>query len=487
MNKRLEVPGKRVLLFTKVILTLLLISVLIFLNYIDLQESNSNRRYLATLNDAYQLGVNGQLQFQDYELERIDWLHRSNLKLQQSHTKSRVALVDLLNRFGASIGQSTKGGGNNPNSIVLMVNSSFTQKTTEQLSKKQRSEVVAGRDGKINTYSATVKMALDTFRQYQEPDTVSLLTGIDTTVLSQRLDSILNLFLNSEVKTSYVPANVNVPFTRPGVRYTNKYVEGEVDMGTGGPGPHDAYTEKERLLKNFVTFGGLFIYHDSINIILESHEAFGQTQGYSLPPSIFVSHDYRHSGAQGSPPPTPAYLLKLPAQIDSAIFPCILQLAGTDSTNVRELANNKSKQKELQNLYGAYALNFIDNLSAETFAENNKAVSILGFDISRKWFPIAMFLVLLFIYVMLHQTISNAKKQSLKILSGHESEETLDFLIDIKLIRFSTWVITPLVLLFLILYSTLIHYSTAIYAGITVCGVSSFLLGWLSYKKSLQL
>jgi len=137
MNTRLEVPSKRVLLFTKIILTLLLISVLIFLNYIDLQESNSNRQHLATLKDAYQLSANGQLQFQDYELERIDWLHRSNLKLQQSHTKSRVKLVALLNQFGASIGESTKGGGDNPNSIVLMVNNSLIKKTTEQLSKRE--------------------------------------------------------------------------------------------------------------------------------------------------------------------------------------------------------------------------------------------------------------------------------------------------------------------------------------------------------------
>jgi len=331
-------------------------------------------------------------------------------------------------------------------------------------------------------------MALDTFRHYQTPDTVYMLTGIDTVVLSRRLDSILNLFLNyktndpSTQKTNDMP-----PPIRKGIKYTNHYVPGELDLGTGGPDPHHAYTIKERLFKNFLSFGGLFIYHDSLYIILEQEQTLSQYQRYLLPPSIYITRDYRHSGDQGSSPPSPAFLVTLPVRIDSAIFPSILQIAGTDSTSVNDLANNKSKQNELQNLYGAYALNFIDNMSAEMFAENNKAVSILGFDISRKWFPIAMFLMLLFIYVMLYRTISNAKIKSLKILSEYTSEETLDFLIDIKPIRFSIWVLTPLVLLFLILYSTLIHYSTGIYVEIAICGISSLILGWRSYKKSLLL
>lgn len=89
--------------------------------------------------------------------------------------------------------------------------------------------------------------------------------------------------------------------------------------------------------------------------------------------------------------------------------------------------------------------------------------------------------------MMLYRTVREATVATLKIISNYESEETPDFLIDNKLIRFVIWVLTPAFLLFLILNSTLIHYNIAIYLGLIMTGIFCFILGWLSFKKTLRL
>src|SRR5215203_1135075 len=72
----MEILAKRMLFFTKVILTFLVIMVLIFLNFLDLRESNRNKTYLD--------------------------------------------LVNLLKIYGANFTKGTKGGGDAENRFVVM-------------------------------------------------------------------------------------------------------------------------------------------------------------------------------------------------------------------------------------------------------------------------------------------------------------------------------------------------------------------------------
>ena len=469
MTPKLEASAKRILFFTKVILTFLVISILIFLNYVDLQESNRNRAYLCMLKDVYDLSDKSDLEFADYELERIAWLRTTNPVLQKKHTDSRVELVNTLNKYGASIGVQSKGGGTNPNSIVLMLD------PQENAIKKVGAEVDALGQVVVVGYSSArsngnVNMALDSFRRYESAMNVNFMANFESDVLVRKLDSML-LHCQQQEFASHTTDSTLRKVDSPTVRHGEKDIS-----GTGGPDPFQPQTGRERLFRTYLEFVGLFLQNKNIHVIVKDRRSAGAS-----PMQSGVG-----SGAQGDWGFANDFIT-VPAQTDSVMFPSILEFVGLDTAIVRGLAQNKRKQKELENLYGHYDLNFIDNLSVEAFNKNNNAISILGFDISRKWFPIAMYMVLLVIYTMLYKTIRNADSSSTKIISGYESEETLDFLIDNKWIRFVIWVLTPVFLLFLVLYSTLINYGVAIYSGLILAGISCLLFGWISYKKSLKL
>src|ERR1700755_2084187 len=90
---------KTVLFLTKTIFTFLIVSLLIYLNFIDLKENNNNRAYLNLLNNIYDKYSKSQLVFKDYELQRLDTLKFINASIYQKHFDSRVALVKALNTY----------------------------------------------------------------------------------------------------------------------------------------------------------------------------------------------------------------------------------------------------------------------------------------------------------------------------------------------------------------------------------------------------
>jgi hypothetical protein len=438
------------------------------------------------LRDVYTLSEGKKLKFENYELERINWLRKINPALQKKHTDSRVNLVTLLGKYGASIDARSKGMGNAPNSIVLMVSSrqdTMHKSTSDAINENP----MTGYGGSIS--NANVAMALDSFKKYESDENVYILTEIDSSWLVYKLDSLLRQFENKFSEANFTDS-INIQnelaLSQPAREVVNdeegSLRRGEkIDvLGTGGPDAFHTGTKKGALFNTHQTFNGIFLHNANLYISIVNRKP--GTIGMN--PGVLVTQ----SGAQGNQGTFyEEYFITIPAKSDSVKFPSTLEFAGLDTMIVQGLAHNKSKQEELSNLYGSYNLDFIDNLSIEAFNKNNSSVSILGFDISRKWFPIAMFIILLTIYCMLYKTIYKASEFSLKIVSEYTSEDTLDFLIDNKLIRFIIWVIIPVFLLFFVLYSTLIQYSIVIYMGLLLVGVLCVLLGWLSYRKSLKL
>jgi hypothetical protein len=359
--------------------------------------------------------------------------------------------VNTLNKHGAKIGAKHKGSGNNPNKIILMSKTSTVFSTNNNSSSGDLSDidlsehVMVGYGAASAASFGTVAMGIDSFLRHMNNDTVSLLTGIDIAAFGTELDSLLKPF----------DENRNT-IQRLRLSGRNSSAVPEED-GTSNEVPFSESWEFNSIsLQN----GALHL-----NITKDANPSPGQVS----------PHTY--------------YNIKVPVKTDSAIFPSAMQFVDfyVDSATVHELATNKRKQEELRKLYGSFNLDLIDNLSTESFNKNNNAISILGFDISRKWFPIAMFLVLTGIYIMLYKTTREASFSSTKIISGYESDDALDFLIDNKWIRFALWVITPAFLLFLVLYSTLIQYNVAVYVGMITAGIVSFILGWLTYVRSLHL
>jgi hypothetical protein len=474
MIPTLETFGNRILLATKILLTFLVISILIFLNYLDLQESNRNRAYLCLLRDISDLSYNDDLQFKDFELERIAWLRRANPGLQKRYSDSRSELVDILYKYGASIGPEIKGKGDNPNKIVLMIKSAEdTLKKTGAVVDEHRepeldflgeTQVVGYGTASARSYK-TVAMAIDTFMQYDSVTNVHLLVSFDFKLLVKRLDSILSdceerLFIANDaadsIKTNFISSLAK------NNRKVNESQHKNLQQDTLKSTAFQIQTPKENLFGAFLKFEAVYIQNNNIHVSYSDAKDMG-------------SRKYITS------------VISIPAFSDSALFPAILEFVGLDTALVRGLSQNKNKLQQLRNLYGSHYLTFINDLSIEAFNKNNSAISMLGFDISRKWFPIAMFSILLFLYLMLFKTIDSASLSSLKIISGYESGDTLYFLIDNKWMRLIIWVLTPVFLLFLTLYSTLIHYSLVTYSLLILAGSLCLILGWLSYKKSSKI
>jgi hypothetical protein len=367
----------------------------------------------------------------------------------------------MLNNYGAALGAIEKGGGSNPNSVILMDTSLTSNPIQNNVEDDDllKSVVVTGYGDANLRRSGTVAMGLDSLLLYEKQHMVHLLTDFDSSFLRKQLDSLLR-DTNLAGRTGMPPST-----------------DSSLDQGTalqvaGAVDSHAVSNAFRRtLFRNHWRVQQLFLHEDKVYL---SFRRRGERN-----PQMSVQSSIKSE--------TPDYEIGIPATRDSIVFPSTLELAGFDTLALHNLTQNRSKRRELLNLYGSFNLHFIDDLSTEAFNKNNNAISILGFDISRKWFPPAMFIVLLVIYIMLYKTISDASKRSWSIISGYESDDALDFLIDNRLIRFAIWVVTPLALLFLVFYSTLIQYSPIVYTLLIAGGVSSFVLGWMSYKGSLKL
>ena len=99
---------KTTLFLTKTVFTFCIVSLIIYLNFADLQESNANRSYLNLLKSVAEKHHAAELLFKDYELKRLDTLKEIAPQVYAKHYSSRVALVTTLNRYGALITRAAK-------------------------------------------------------------------------------------------------------------------------------------------------------------------------------------------------------------------------------------------------------------------------------------------------------------------------------------------------------------------------------------------
>jgi hypothetical protein len=167
--------ARRLLFLTKIILSFLVIGIILLINYLDLLEKNRDSRYLNFLANIYEKG-DQELSFENFELERVNYLDTKNKVLSKQHINTRNKIVGTLNSYGASIDRPGKGEGNAVNYFVLMSNDLLGAKH------KETSKVKTQGQGTVNS-------AIAMFRKYSHPDNVYLITGIDTPLLVLKLDS----------------------------------------------------------------------------------------------------------------------------------------------------------------------------------------------------------------------------------------------------------------------------------------------------------
>jgi len=167
--------------------------------------------------------------------------------------------------------------------------------------------------------------------------------------------------------------------------------------------------------------------------------------------------------------------------------PPILFFADFDSTLVSELYQNKLLQKNIVSEYGKISINDIDKLLSEFISKNIKAVSILGIDISRRWFPLTLLLLLVVINYLLLKNIMKANNLNLTVISEYEEDDALDFMIKNKFIRGLLWISTPITIVSLILLTSFIQYSNFYYGILIVSVFLSFYLGLKAFISSRKL
>lgn len=491
----LEILAKRMLFFTKVILTLIIINIIIFVNYLDLQENIRLKSYLNLINSIEQID-DRKLYYTNFELERAKYLHRVNPALSEKHQDSRNIIATIVEEFGESNVRDMKGQGDSMNRFVLMESAKYLKNGgfNEVLS------VLETEQTKIIVVENTVNDALDKFLDYGGQEKYYLVTAVDDELLRQKFEAVKeNKKRNFQISEDVVTDNVSEDYSELGISIeeideeTSKFnndlqilpqkdlennnikrtpneIEDDENLAED-EGYQPSVIVHNRRTKSLFKFSNLFINGNTLHISLSDRDF--EREGIVNP---------NQSGFIGW-----STTITIPVTLDSLTFPSTLYFAGYDSAIVKELYGNKINQENIRNLYGSYVLSAVGRLSEDVVNKNSEAVSILGFDVSRKWFPIAMFLTLVIIYHMLYINIKKAKKDKVLIFKKYISDDPLEFLVDRLLLRFSVWVLSPAFLLSLVLYSSLITYNVMYYTVLFVCSAFCIALGIVSYKNSLVL
>lgn len=483
---------KQVLFLTKLILSFLIIGILLFLNFLDLKESNNNRTYLGILKSVADKNSRAELKFKDYELPRLDSLQTLEPGIYRKHVNSRTALVNNLNRYGAFITRANKGGGTDKkNSIILMINDSLKSmlgdggdySTVFNNSKRGYSDFNQGQ---------TVNDAIEIFNSFPLQEKVELLTAIDTAVLVKKCDSILNDIKAHQMEQARVDSIARISLQDSG-GLTHPNTRGiRIDYGTGGPESFvNSLTGKDvepaaasLLFGSYHSFQGLFVQPKKVVLILNTqHNDNPGANPFQGNPGHGAQGNQGSGMGMGMGEP---YTIEVPAETETVTLPSTLFFAGYPPNALLEMAD-KDKQEDLANLYGSADLNMVDNISVDLYNKNNQPVSILGFDLSRKWFPLALFVVLAIIAALLFKDVRTAKVLKYQMISGGDNDDVVQFLITNRYIRFFLWVITPALLFVLVLYASFIHYNTAWFMLMIAGCITAVLLGLIAFLVSEKL
>ena len=264
---------KTTLFLTKTMFTFCILSLIIYLNFTDLQENNANRAYLNLLKSVAEKYHASELLFKDYELKRLDTLKGLVPQVYAKHNSSRIALVRTLNRYGASVTRATKGGGDKKNNVIMLMSDDSLRtlfcisraKTRPPLFTKQRG------DYSDDSRDETVSDALNIFNTYPQQEEVTLLTDIDTTRLAHICDSLLQAVTGngnpppgSSQPSSSVPPNGVVD-------NSHRYPAGEADNGSTAV-PDSGHPQQPvlpgALFGSRQVFNGLCIYPDEVVILI---------------------------------------------------------------------------------------------------------------------------------------------------------------------------------------------------------------------------
>lgn len=468
MLSSLEVKGKRILFFTKIVFTLFVINLILLINYIDLTESNRMAHSLSVIKTVFRDVKTGREYFNKYDIERLSWLKENDSSLFKQHSEARNFFFNVLDKYQKKISLDEKGGGRRPKRNVFKV--MFATGFDDDISNVSPAEEDDDDDNPertplINIDEFSVNDAIDAFIKYSENIPVAFLISIDTSVIINKMDSlIIRYHYNYKTKGDVYGDDADY---YSGEKKETK--ESSIDkQDVNNTNEVETYTVKDLRPYFFNNFNyiGIRLKNDTVSL------------------SLFTNFYDPKSAVQDEDKPV---ILDFLAKSHFIACPSVLYFSDSANTDITELAKNKRIQSEIRKRYGYYKLSMIDDLATAALKKYEEPVSILGFGISRRWFPVMLMFFLLVIYSLLFITVKKAKTNREKIITKYESDDSWDMLINYKWLRFLLWVLSPLLLLAIILYSTLIEYSIIVYSAMILAGAACILLGFLAYKFSIKL
>ncbi|MBB4080540.1 hypothetical protein GGR28_003174 [Lewinella aquimaris] len=396
------------------------------------------------------------MEFENFELERIFYLEKVNPNLAIAHISARNSLINILRNYGLLINRSMKGEGASKNIFSLMSNDDEARLTEKPLNGVDLNYEVSTFN-KLDYRLPTIDCAIIKFKKYLLPEQGYLITTIDTIDLIRSLDAVQ---ANANSK------NDEVTFSMPEDSSESRWIEGpgagqEKATGTGGP-------SGSGLLGN-IKFLRIKVFKDSLFMFFTEAGPLGNGQG-GLPTSNVKI----------------PYTICVKVNTDTILFPPRLKFTELDTNLVNDLINNPKKLDFLQSTYGNYEIMKINEIMSEAIKKSHDSVSVLGFDISRKWFPVAMFLILLSVYYLLYDSLKLSNKLQFNVVSDYASEDVFQVVLRSHAMRFCLWVMAPLLFFVFTVCSTPVYFSPIYYLFVYFCSVCCLTLGIISFSFSLK-
>lgn len=135
-------------------------------------------------------------------------------------------------------------------------------------------------------------------------------------------------------------------------------------------------------------------------------------------------------------------------------------------------------------LYGDLPLSNVKSLLEQQYLLAYQTISIFGFDISTKNFPFVILFLTSLLIVSILFTIRNSELKKQKLFKANFDEDNiLEFYINYNYLRFTCWVIVPIVLAVLSL--PLNSLSTILYLVILAWTLVNAAIGFSCFKHSI--
>lgn len=473
-EKSAEKRMKKLLFLTKVIFGFLLICMILLFDYLDYSDLKSKNEQLGLLR---KLSLVSPASLEAVELEPavVAWVEKNAKPTADAYVNARKSISGLLLQQGISERQvsEAKGYTNEAENKFLTIGFTRNQPLPERLTGISREQL-------------PIEDMLEVMRYYAQPLTVQVLTKADTGQLKARMLAAAaghdQKEKSSRFATSY-PYSVAVRSNdHMAVDVAEEIIDPSGDIIIN-EAPDVIREEREvqptaipvrgeetkpdlmAVFKRHYDFKSVKLVQDSVVMFYAENRGVGQ---YT---SNREGSQLGFAGAAG---------------ITTLKTPSVLALAGMDTARINALYHDTLLQQNISAQYGKLSVSEVNTFYSKLLDKNTKSISILGIDISRRWFPLALLVLVVIVNLLLLLNTAKVKAVGAFPPADFDSDDALDWLLVNRLARALLWILPPLLIAGTIGYTAFIRYPTAYYVLLATLAVLASVLGALAFLRSVK-